>query len=179
MDWNIIKIPTNNGYRIGISQEQDGWLLEEDLTEEEAIEKLGILTKEMNVPKFDNNSDILIDEGIPFLGILSQNGYTEYYDELTAEKNDFHHSFCLSEEGLEKYDNDNTLRFIYYLEDNLLNIKGNAALDPFNKGKILMRNMTKLLIEKGIPSDASVFVENHYLNTQYEGKIIGKLYNFK
>lgn len=57
--WAVVKVETLNGVRIGITQEDDliGEVLEGNLTENEAEETSQGLSKELNIPLFDNNED--------------------------------------------------------------------------------------------------------------------------
>lgn len=132
----------------------------------------------MNIEKSTKELDI------PFLGIISKENYEEHYNFAKAKENDFHHTFCLSEEGLKHYDNDDTLRFFYMNkafgngDENKIVIEGNPALDPFNTGRNQLKTMARLFLEAGVGLSVPIYVENHYLNTKYEGKIIGLLLHF-
>lgn len=178
MTWFISKVQTNNGLRLKINQNECGLILSEQTSEDGAKKILNILSQKFAIAPFNSEEDLIVEKGIPFIGIISKDGYIEYYDELTAEMNDYHHSFCLSEKGLEYYDDDSTLRFIYYEEDKQINILGDPALDPFEKGLIQLKKMCELLKSNGVPSTTDIFVEQHHLNTKYENKVIGQLKTF-
>lgn len=60
-DWKVFKLNTQNGVRIGISQEDEqGVILESNLSEQEALEKCEEWAKKLNVKVFDNNDDVAI-----------------------------------------------------------------------------------------------------------------------
>lgn len=117
---------------------------------------------------------------LPFIGIVSKKGYTESYDYYKAKENDFHHSFCLSGEGLKYYDSDETLRFVLNgphngYENLHIALEGNPALDPFKSGKKQIKQMCELYLSFGADENISLKVEDHCLGTRYENEIIGSL----
>lgn len=117
---------------------------------------------------------------LPFIGIVSKDGYVESYDYYKAKENDFHHSFCLSEEGLKHYDSDETLRFVLNGPHNgyekiHIALEGNPALDPFKSGKKQIKQMCELYLSFGADENISLKVEYHCLGTKYENEIIGSL----
>ena len=112
---------------------------------------------------------------IPFIGIVSKDGYVESYNYETAEKFDFHHSFALSERGCEEYDKNETLRFVMYKGTNTYTLEGEPALDPFHNGFKQVQLFAKHVLEKGATPDIQIEIGEHYLNTEWEGKLIGKL----
>ena len=116
----------------------------------------------------------------PFIGIVTKDGYLEWYDYYTAQENDFHHSFCLSERGLKEYDSDDTLRFVLNGPHNGYNrlciaLEGNPALDPYNTGRKQITIMRGLFLKLGADENISLKVEDHKLDTRFENKIIGIL----
>lgn len=184
MKYNVSKVLTNNGYRIYVYNEEEegieevGFVLEWQLNHKKAFEKSASLSTKFEIPLMNSSQDSIIEKGIPFIGIITKSGYIEYYDELTAEKYDYHHSYCLSEEGLEYYEQDSTLRFTYYEKEKEIVIKGIPSLSPFIDGCYQLKKLAELFFKHNIPRDTSIYVEQQYLNTQYEGKEIGKLFNF-
>lgn len=112
---------------------------------------------------------------VPFIGIVSKDGYVESYNYETAEKFDFHHSLALSEKGCKEYDKKETLRFVMYKGTNTYTLEGEPALDPFNNGFKQVQLFVKHALEKGATPDIKIKVAEHYLNTKWEGKLIGKL----
>lgn len=112
---------------------------------------------------------------IPFLGIVSEDGYIESYDYKIAEECDFHHSFALSQKGCQIYDEPNTLRFIMYKGTNTYILEGSPSLDPFNKGYNQIKLFVAHVIGEGASLSTKIEVAEHYLNTEWEGKQIGTL----
>lgn len=123
----------------------------------------------------------MIDKEIPFIGIISyekdlEDFYIESYNYETAQENDFHHSFCLSEKGLHLYDDDdNTLRFIMYAGDDYYTLEGNTSLDPFNTGYRQIKAFVEHVLKNGAKKNTKVKIAQHHLNTEYENKFIGTL----
>lgn len=118
-------------------------------------------------------------EDIPFLGIVSVDGYIESYDYKTAEECDFHHSFALTEKGCEVYESDDTLRFVMYKGTNKYNLLGEPALDPFDKGRKQIKLFVKHVLDNGASEETEIEVAQHQLNTEWEGRVIGRLKDWK
>lgn len=116
-----------------------------------------------------------VSKHIPFIGVVSNDGYVESYDYETAEKFDFHHSLALSERGCKVYEKNDTLRFVMYKGTNTYTLEGEAALDPFNEGFKQVQLFVNHVLQNGANPNIEIEVAQHYLNTEWEGRRIGKL----
>lgn len=179
MEWKVTKVQTNNGLKLKMTTKQEGSFIEEEwredwLTEEEAKNRLEVYKEKLNLEEIHEEDKI-----IPFIGIIAKCGFAEWYDELKAEDADYHHNYCMSDEGLEKYDDDDTLRFSYDKKENEISILGEPALEPYIKGRGQMKQMATLLMKNGLQGNVNIRVEQHYLNTPYEGAVIGTLAQFR
>lgn len=110
---------------------------------------------------------------IPFVGIVTRDGYIESYNYETGEKNDFHHSFIMSDRALTDFEVDSTLRFTlgsdhYYLE-------GHPAIDPNRYGQRQIRQFARYAMAHGAPADIPIYIADMKMRTAYEGRSIGTL----
>jgi hypothetical protein len=63
--WRVVRCQTQNGVRVGIdmmgeAQAPEGAVLAANLTEEEALERCGVLSAELGLPEFDNDEDVFL-----------------------------------------------------------------------------------------------------------------------
>ncbi len=60
-EWYVLKCNSNNGLRIGISQDKEEGIeiLHSKVSEKDAIRLCTEESKKLNIPEFDNNDDIL------------------------------------------------------------------------------------------------------------------------
>jgi len=121
---------------------------------------------------------VSIRDKIPFLGIVSKDGYVESYNYIEAEECDFHHSFALSSTGNKYYDEEGTLRFVRYSNSDVYTLEGSPALDPFNKGFEQIKNFAKHVVANGADLAIEITVLDHKLGTEYDGKKLGTLENW-
>lgn len=112
---------------------------------------------------------------IPFIGIVSIDGYIESYDYKTAEEHDFHHSYILSEKGCRIYNEANTLRFVMYKGSNTYTLEGSPVLDPLGKGYEQIKLFIKHVLKEGAEPLTKIEVAKHHLNTEWDGKQLGTL----
>lgn len=112
---------------------------------------------------------------IPFLGIVAQDGYIESYDYDVASENDFHHSYCLSSQGIRYYRTEGTLRFVRYDNDPCYTLEGTPALSPFEQGFRQIQWFAKHCLQQGADPSTPIEVLDHGLGTPYEGKSLGTL----
>ena len=116
---------------------------------------------------------------IPFVGIVSKEGYTESYDYKKAEKYDFHHDYIMSQKALQSFDYDKTLRFTYNKKDDAYKLEGVPSLDPFGKGSKQIKKFINHISKKGANPKTRIMIEDQRLNTPYEGTTIGTVENIK
>lgn len=115
---------------------------------------------------------------IPFLGIVSKDGYVESYNYIEAEEWDFHHSLVLSKKGNKYYNEKDTLRFVRYTNSNVYTLEGSPALDPFNKGFEQIKIFVNHVLANGADPEIKLEVLDHKLEEEYDGKQLGKLKNW-
>ena len=137
-------------------------------SERHRLSALGIKTA--NKMKLDDRKNI------PAIGIVFPNKKISSYslkDALYYE----HHSLILDEEDYKIWESeDDNLRFVYYHTSNMIGLKGNPSLYPFEKGNYdMITTLIRYLTKNGLPIDTKIFIENQYLGTDYEGKMVGTL----
>ncbi|MFW6008651.1 MAG: hypothetical protein ACOCP8_05225 [archaeon] len=133
--------------------------------------------KDLRKKKYANVKDLRkISNKKPFIGIVTSNNEVESYNREEAEKHDYHHTFIFSEEGLQQFDNDDTLRFVVYDNNNYITIEGNSSLDPFGDGYKQIQLMAQEYNKYGFNMD--IVVANQHMGTRYEGKKIGNVSDF-
>lgn len=112
---------------------------------------------------------------IPFVGIVGINGHVESYDYETAEKNDFHHNFIMSQKGLDIYNNDDTLRFVMYSGSCIYTLEGGPSLDPFGAGETQIRIFASHALAKGAPLQTPIQIAEQNMLSEWEGRLIGSI----
>lgn len=111
---------------------------------------------------------------LPFVGVISKEGYIEHYTYQVAEENDFHAYFCLTEKGGELFDDEETLVFtlnskVNGYENTHIYITGNPSLDPLDAGRKQITLMCDIFRKINPNIDLEIYAE----------KLIGTMKDFK
>ncbi len=114
-------------------------------------------------------------EAVPFVGLVSKEGYIESYSYQTAKQHDFHHSFVLSSKGETLYYRDDTLRFVQYPGSQTYTLEGGPSLAPFEAGERQVMLFAQHVLKRGASPKTPVVVAEQHMGTPYEGKCIGTL----
>lgn len=118
---------------------------------------------------------VINDKGVPFVGLVSEDGYVESYGLENAARCDYHHNYTLSPKGIRYYYKDNTLRIVRYANEDKYTLEGSPVLDPFGKGFDQIRIFARHCLEYGAEPDVLIKVADHKLGTKYDGEILGSL----
>jgi len=117
----------------------------------------------------------------PVLGVVGRDRFYESASLDDMKRSDYHHLFALSPRACDYFDDDATLRWIWYADDyhnKIITLEGHPSLDPFRSGRGQISQMSDELISGGIPPDIGLRVGQQYLGTEFEGKVIGRLEDF-
>lgn len=112
---------------------------------------------------------------IPVIGVVFEDGRIESYDYNTALKNNFHHSFIMSSKDKREINYDSVLRFVKLENEGFYTLEGEPALDPHTVGKKQISVFAAHCVENGVNPTIRVKIKDHKLGTYYEGKFIGYL----
>jgi len=117
-------------------------------------------------------------DSVPIIGIVLENGYVESYDQETALKHNFHHSFIMSSKDKKEINYDLALRFVKLQGEEFYTLEGEPALEPYKLGRKQISIFAKYCIEHGSNPNTRVKIKDHKLGTRYEGLTIGCLKDF-
>ncbi|MFZ5967188.1 MAG: hypothetical protein ACOYVK_08430 [Bacillota bacterium] len=54
-------------------------------------------------------------------------------------------------------------------------LEGEPALDPFHKGRNQIKQFVQHVLENGASEDTKIEIAQHHWNTEWEGKVVGRL----
>lgn len=115
---------------------------------------------------------------VPIIGIVLENGYVESYDYKIALKHNYHHTFIMSSQDKKEIDYDSALRFVKLESEDFYTLEGEPALEPHTIGKKQIGVFSAHCIENGVNPDTKVKIKDHKLGTYYENMFIGSLKDF-
>ena len=131
-----------------------------------------LIEKEFN--EFPRAKDRAGHDEEPWIGVITEDGRTEFRNRAEGEAADWHHSMAMTE-LLDEWDLDSSISFYRPADAKEIVIKGDAAVDPMGKGKKQIKDLAIQLKEAGAPGNYKIRIEQMGLHGDYEGEVIGTI----